>query len=445
MTHRLRLFVTSITLLSSIELLPLQPLEAQSSSAHARSESVRPAAADVVGGVKPGEVEPDDVKPNRDALVDAELEAYRVQLLDLAFRAASAFPTSPHVKTRARLQDAVVGTCLELRQVRRAADLVESVDTWRRGSCYADLAMYLAREKRPAQLVRKYVDLAKAISDRVEVEGGQDWARDRIRVKIAGAHLLMGDVAAAREFGVVPTEAEAGKVATYASMRTSAEEFDDQMKSLGKVIEIGGLDATVNALEAYAQLYDRFYADEARRASIERTIQDSWGKSPVQVRFDVMMKLVEFARAHGDAAKALELIGITRQLVDSVRWTPEDQITLLSRLAGARHRSGDAAGAKSDLEAVHAIYEKERLGIPQFERGMALCVLAENHRESGDVSSAIASYARAIDEVSKNPNARPRAEVLVSVCRSMAKSGTEPDAALRARLDACFAGLKDPW
>jgi hypothetical protein len=51
----------------------------------------------------------------------------------------------------------------------------------------------------------------------------------------------------------------------------------------------------------------------------------------------------------------------------------------------------------------------------------------------------------ALSEAESLVNARPRALAVVAVCRSMGRSGFELDEATRSRLDALFAGLKDPW
>src|SRR3954463_6219494 len=48
------------------------------------------------------------------------IAAFRVDLVELAFRAATKLPSSPHAKTRSKLQDDVATTCFELDQPRRA-------------------------------------------------------------------------------------------------------------------------------------------------------------------------------------------------------------------------------------------------------------------------------------------------------------------------------------
>src|SRR6185369_9567197 len=58
-------------------------------------------------------------------VADKPLEDYRKELLDVAFRAASAFPAHPHLKNRCRNQEAVVDASFQLDQPRRALGYVE--------------------------------------------------------------------------------------------------------------------------------------------------------------------------------------------------------------------------------------------------------------------------------------------------------------------------------
>jgi len=77
--------------------------------------------------------------------VDAPLEAYQRELLEIAFEAASAIPSDPHIKSRSQAQAAVVTACLELNQPQRALGYIERIDDWRRGTAYADLARHCMR------------------------------------------------------------------------------------------------------------------------------------------------------------------------------------------------------------------------------------------------------------------------------------------------------------
>jgi hypothetical protein len=52
----------------------------------------------------------------------------------------------------------------------------------------------------------------------------------------------------------------------------------------------------------------------------------------------------------------------------------------------------------------------------------------------GETGAALAAYRTAIEEGVENPNSRPRAEDLCATLCSMATSGVDPDADLKARL-----------
>jgi hypothetical protein len=78
-------------------------------------------------------------------------------------------------------------------------------------------------------------------------------------------------------------------------------------------------------------------------------------------------------------------------------------------------------------------------------RAQPLCAAAEGYAALGDSPKALEVYKRAIEEGSRNPNARPRAEDLAQTCASMARAGVAPDEAAMTQLRAIRAGLGDPW
>ncbi len=77
--------------------------------------------------------------------VDAELEAWRVELLREAFDVASLIPIDPHAKDRARCQAEVVIAMIDLGLPVTAAELTRGVDNWRRAELMAMLAADAAR------------------------------------------------------------------------------------------------------------------------------------------------------------------------------------------------------------------------------------------------------------------------------------------------------------
>jgi hypothetical protein len=113
------------------------------------------------------------------------ITADKRDLLDLAFKTATAIPIRPHIKDRSRAQESVVAVSLDLGQPQRAQHYIKQIDNWRRGAGYADLAFYCAQHGKTNE-AQHYLDLASQSTRDPKVE---DWRRDRIRVKIAKAHL----------------------------------------------------------------------------------------------------------------------------------------------------------------------------------------------------------------------------------------------------------------
>jgi len=132
-------------------------------------------------------------------------------------------------------------------------------------------------------------------------------------------------------------------------------------------------------------------------------------------------------------------------LVESAPWLPEDHLALTARLAGLRHRAGEAERARAEADATLTAYRSDREKIENFRRGEALRPLAEAYATMGDKKASLAVYKTIAEEGSVNPNARARAENLAALCRSMARQRVEPDAELMARIKEIYDGLEDPW
>ena len=373
-----------------------------------------------------------------------ELAPSKSKLVELAFSAASALPANPHQKTKSRLQGDVVDACLALDAPQRALACAETIENWRRGQCYADLAFHLASHGSTAD-VQHYLELAQQIAEQGEPTITQDWQKDRIRVAIARTHAWLGHAseAAALESGL--EHAEAGKVDAVRAQRGDAASFDEFTKALEKVLATGDFDLSHNALEACAQVFDRYYAEPDRRGWAEDKIRGSWSKLPVTIRLDLLLELSGFALAHADARKALELVDEARKLLDSEHWLPENFLPYVGRIAAARFRAGDKEEAKLELARALEFYDAQRALIVDIYRAGALRPVAEAFAVVGDRAQALVQYKRVVEEGMGNPNSRPRAEDLVATCLSLAQNGVEPDAELMARLERVRGELKAPW
>lgn len=388
-----------------------------------------------------------DAVAARDAQVsDAALEGYRRELLEVAFRAASAFPLHPHVKSRSRAQEQVVEACFELDQPLRALTYAGGISNWRRGVGYASYAQYCAEHGAPDE-VQRYLELALEVASADDQE--QEWRRDRIRARVARTHLLLGQEEEASRVATNLEASELGILMAFRAEQATPETFEAELAKLDTsrtTFLAIGLDQVRNTLSALVRLYDTFYDDAERRARIETKIEGiSWEAAPASVEIDFRVAQAEAALAHGDQARALEVVKQAQALRESVTWIPEDQVATMARLAGLRFRSGDRVRAKSDLDAALAFYDAHREEIQTMFRAGALRPLAEAYQAIGDSRMALTVYRNALEEGAINVNARPRCEDLVATCVSMALQRVEPDERLWERIRKVEAGLQEPW
>ncbi|MEZ5963575.1 MAG: hypothetical protein R3F56_06990 [Planctomycetota bacterium] len=379
-------------------------------------------------------------------MADRPLPDATSHLLDLAFGAASALPLDPHIKTRSLAQESVVSACLTLDQPERAGRLAKSIANWRRAACVADLASYLAHHGAGAMARERLREAANLADGTAAVStNAQEWRRDRVRVKIAGAYLALGDSEQAAKFMDAAVPVEAGKVEATKARLIEADDYAAQVEALDAMVASGDFDQVQNALAACAELYARFYGDEERRGAMRQRVLEAYPKLPLTVRIAVVSKLARTSVEHDGAQAALALVEDVYGLIGKGRWRPEDQVRLSASAAELRYLAGDHERARKDIAAALAMYGEERRGIESFERAGVLRPVAEALQTAGDKAGALAAYRRALDDGAENPNARPRATDLTATCVSMAVRGVEPDEATFARIREILEGLRDPW
>lgn len=381
----------------------------------------------------------------RGQIADKTISAGRLELLDVAYAAASALPIAPHGKNRSRAQHEVVEACLELDQPERALEFTEGISDWRRSLGYAQFAEYCARNEQPA-VAERYVSLAERVMKSFEHEETfQDWQKGQIQAAIARTLFRLGEGERARAVESAVVETESSRVLAAEARPMDAEEFDTRLAAAGELLKVGSLDRIQPALETLTELFNRWYSDNERRTLAEETIKSNWKKVPVALAVDIAEKLAKSALDHGDTAEALEQYREGKALVDGARWAPEDHIPVSSRMAALRHRCGEVEAARQDIAACVAMFDEKREAIFDVFRAGALRPVAEAYAALGDRAAALETYRRAVLEGSVNVNARPRAQDLVATCVSMAIHDVEPDAALWARIRDIRAELGDPW
>ncbi len=374
-------------------------------------------------------------------LSDKPLAGFQNELLNIAFETATSIPVKPHIKDRSKAQEAVVTVCLKLDQPKRALGFIEKIDNWRRGYCYADLAFYCAQHGDVN--VQHYLNIAGEIADDANI--GQSSRRDRIRVKIAQTHALLGHTQEANEFETGVVDSESGKVAGARAMMSDNGAFNEQMKMLDTLVASGIFDTVKNSLESATELFNRFYEDTEKRTLVEDKIKSSWDLLPIFIRIDLLSAMAGFAADHGDKGKTLELVNEAQVLLDSLQWPPENQITIMAKLVKLRCRADDVEKARVCADAALALFKDSRDSIINLHRAGVLCPLAEGYQLMGDKDAALSVYKQAVEEGVVNINSRPRAENLSATCCSMALYAFEPDDGLWKQIHQIREALGDPW
>jgi len=374
-------------------------------------------------------------------LAERPMDAYRGELLDVAFSAASAFPLRPHIKNRSRAQEQVVRAALELGQPIRARRYANEIANWRKGLCYALIASYHV-ENGHHEGLDELLDVAEGFA---RAEQSQKWRSDRIRSNVAHAYLLLGEPAEAAPFEADLERSEVGPIQEARFRLLDPENFDGQLAAMREIIDINDFEELRNSLETFAPFFDRFYEDEERRTEVEETLRRGWSKTPPILRVRVLSMLARFAADHGDSEKSRELVDEIASIVDGRGWTFEDSVSLNGELAGLYHDTGAAEEATRRARRARELFDEHRAEIVDVWRSRALRPLAESHWEMGDADAAAATYLLALNEGVENPNSRPRADDLIAICCSMAANGFEPGEALWKRIREIHDALGDPW
>ncbi|MEQ8763037.1 MAG: hypothetical protein RL885_03865 [Planctomycetota bacterium] len=382
-----------------------------------------PQPAGATSGTGEGEAEAPIAK-NADPLADAPIEAYQRKLLELAFKSACALPVDPQIKNRSRSQQAVVEACLELDQTALALRYLDQIENWRKGLCYAQLALHCVNTGRTRE-VEHFLKLASRIADdHMRELNSQAWRRDRVRARIAQTWAALGQEDKLAEFNGLE-DSEAGWVESARVLRMTDEEVDAWVAGFEDRIHTSTLDRIRAALATMADLYPRFADDEERREALEKSIAVAYGKVPAQVAVEALLDMADAAAEVDRTSAAQDLTAEARRIFEGVQWNPRDAVSLRAEVAKRFARAGDIEEAKTLLEAALVLFEQEREAIENFERGGALRPIAEAWVLLGEQAMAQSLYLRTVQEGGVNPNLRPRVDDLTGTACSMAIYGCE--------------------
>lgn len=375
-----------------------------------------------------------------DLLDDSPLADYQGDLLDLAFRAVSKFPTFPHIKNRCLAQEAVVQACLTLDQPQRALRYLAKIDNWRKGTAYADLAFFAVEQGAKAETVEPFLKKAAQVASATE-----DWPKDRIAIRIAQVYTLLGMTDKVNQYNQNIDQGESSKLAIAQAMVSERSSFEAEMVRLEAQLATKSFDVSRAGLVAGVEYYRRYYERPAYRSRVAATMKTAWEDLPMRIRIELLMKLAEVCLDRQDRDEATKWVKEADALMSQVKGNPRFVIQPMMQLAALQFRSGDRLGAKDRAKKALALYNSREAKIINIDRAQLLVAIAEAHCVFNEKKAALRHYKRAVEAGMVNPNSRPRAQDLSKTCCSMAVYQCEPDEILWKRLKEIEQGLGDPW
>ncbi len=348
-------------------------------------------------------------------------------------------PTEGNVRDQAKAQEWCVTAMISVGDRPGAEELANSMRTWRRAACYADIGLSYARAGEAAKASEFAERALKSLPEWL------DWQQERIRVKVAQVYVVLGEGGRAEELAKGVGESEIGKVEAVEATKADEAEFDARLAEIETWLATGNFDLARNALDVSEALYGRFVKDAARRAKIEDVVRRLNSKVPFDLRVASLLELARTASKSGDAAHARELVAEAKAEFAKAKWLPEDFVTQMALLGAGECEAGDPDAARKTLDEAMAYFHTNRDSIVDIFRGPPLRLVAKGYATLGDQAKAREIFALAINEGAINGNARPRAEDLAAACADLATTGVEPGEELWARMAEIRAGLRAPW
>ncbi|MHC4375033.1 MAG: hypothetical protein ACYS26_00400 [Planctomycetota bacterium] len=378
-------------------------------------------------------------------LVDTPLESYQQRLLAMAFTSASVLPDRPHIKNKARFQEQVLETYLELGQLAGTFERLGNVPNWRRGVLYGKLSVACLKRGLDGD-VTPWLEEAEAIAKGKLGELGQDWRRDNILVELAHARELLGREDALEELDGRLDPAQRTQLELVRASLLERDDLDSHVEFLEALLADGqGQFEDVQAgLEATAELLMRFYDDVEIRERLIKAVKASWTKMPVGIQLQMHVRLGRAAAAAGDLETANTWADASHQFVQDYKWLEQDYVAALSDVAVLRFEAGAEAEGIALADEAFVFFRENGSKITDMFRGDGLRPLAEAYAEMGQLDVARSVYGMALEEALSNPNTRPRSHDLARALTSMATYAVEPDAELWAHIAKVYEAIGAP-
>ena len=357
---------------------------------------------------------------------------------DYAFKFASAIVSDP--KDMGKAQEAVVWDLTSSGAWRDAEASADQVEGWRRGTAYADLATALAKSGRADEAKRM---IAKAEAFRPTIDG---WQNVRVASHIATAYAALGDDEKAKTLAVAVATEDAMQyggmsTATIASGLAAQGKFDGAAGELDRLKDGKDLDDAWWRTVGYVDMSRQKSLSREQRVKAIRSARTAAEGIPGWRKGEALESIADEFRKLGMPKEAREAVGAAQVILVALPDTMPIKAPLLSNCARAWAGLGNSAAARSLLIQVESLASK----VQEIERPAVYANAASSFAAMRDTTEAKRLYGQALEQAATLVNARPRALAVVEICRSIGKSGIDLDATMRARLDALYAGLKDPW
>ncbi len=377
------------------------------------------------------EVVVETATPAAELQADPKLPEHQQELLRIAWEASTALPANPHLRERARLQEDTALHAIQLGQLALVRSGLDEIKTMRRLTVVAELALHHAR-RGEAEIAAAY---GREVEGALKTQEFEIWDRARLEARWIAVHGWL----AARTTPVEPDQAANAERALYPQ---SPAEIAGELQ---RYLQAGGRQLnwmTHTLLRAHAPTGRM--GDEVAQ-ELETQLRGIGSKSSLPQRYTMLLALAAYEADHGASDHALKLAEEAKASLAERTWPMEVAVPHISRMAAVYHRAGKAEEAQALMANAAQLFVKDRALILEVERAQVLLPLAEAHFLCGDRTAAMKVYHQAMEEAVANPNARPRANDLVAVCRSLLTYGIEPDEKLLGSIRAMRVGLGDPW
>lgn len=356
-----------------------------------------------------------------------------------AFQVASTIPEDPHERDRARVQQAVALACREHGLLEEATTYANGVHGWRRPEALALIGQSyatLGQESKARDVLVKATLLAQAEGDRY---------RDRVNTEVARGYAMLNDLQHAAELAPPESAAELCRLDGARIAVLPADKLDEQADAFDRAIALKNFDIARAAIDGYQTWLARVAQDPARRARALKAIEAGVPGLPLDLQVAAHLRTAEVLWTAGLKAEAVAALAHAQDILATGTFLPEDVVPILTPIALAELKMASADKARATLAALRAKYDAAKNEIVDLRRARSLRALGEAWATLGDRTAAAACFAEALEEGSRNPNARPRAMDLCLTCVSMANVGLQPTKPMQERIQAIQAGLKDPW